>query len=47
MLYAIGHIPKTTKTLKSLWLVYGDCFCANKETYERIKDTISNGISTI
>jgi len=47
MLYAIGHIPKATKNLKSLWLVYGDCFCANKETYERIKDTISNGINSI
>ena len=47
MLYAIGHIPKATKNLKSLWLVYGDCFCANKETYEKIKDTISNGINSI
>jgi len=47
MLYAIGHIPKATKNLKSLWLVYGDCFCADKETYERIKDTISNGITSI
>jgi len=28
-------------------LVYGDCFCAEKETYERIKDTISNGINSI
>ncbi len=47
MLYAIGHIPKATKNLKSLWLVYGDCFCADKETYEKIKDTISNGINAI
>jgi len=47
MLYAIGYIPKATKNLKSLWLVYGDCFCADKETYERIKDTISKGIYEI
>ncbi len=47
MLYAIGYIPKATKNLKSLWLVYGDCFCADKETYERIKDTISKGIYKI
>lgn len=47
MLYAIGNVPKTTNQLKSLWLVYGDCFCANKEVYERIQQTISNGITSI
>lgn len=35
MLYAIGYTNQTV--LKSLWLVYGDCFCADKGTYERIK----------
>ena len=45
MLYVIGYTQKTA--LKSLWLVYGDCFCANKETYDRIKNTISEGINTI
>ena len=45
MLYAIGYTKKTT--LKSLWLVYGDCFCADNATYERIKNTISEGINTI
>ncbi len=45
MLYAIGYVKQSN--LKSLWLVYGDCFCANKETYERIKNTISSGITTI
>lgn len=47
MLYAIGNVAKNTNQLKSLWLVYGDCFCADKEIYERIKDTISNGITSI
>ena len=47
MLYAIGNVPKNTNQLKSLWLVYGECFCADKEIYERIKDTISNGIASI
>ena len=47
MLYAIGHLPKGTQQLKSLWLIYGDCFCADMETYERIKSTISSGINTI
>ncbi len=45
MLYSIGYT--NASQLKSLWLVYGDCFCADKETYERIKETISNGINTI
>ncbi|CAA6805397.1 MAG: Type II site-specific deoxyribonuclease() [uncultured Sulfurovum sp.] len=45
MLYTIGYVKE--KNLKSLWLVYGDCFCAEKETYERIKNTISSGINTI
>jgi len=45
MLYAVGYVKE--KNLKSLWLVYGDCFCADKETYERIKNTISSRINTI
>lgn len=45
MLYTIGYIQKSN--LKSLWLVYGDCFCADKEIYERIKSTISRGIISI
>lgn len=45
MLYAIGYAHKSN--LKSLWLVYGDCFCADKEIYERIKNTISSGITAI
>ena len=47
MLYVIGNVPKNTNSLKSLWFVYGDCFCADKEVYERIKNTISTGITTI
>ncbi|MCW8955065.1 MAG: NgoPII family restriction endonuclease [Sulfurimonas sp.] len=45
MLYAIGYVNQSI--LKSLWLIYGDCFCADKETYERIKRTISSGIASI
>jgi hypothetical protein len=47
MLYVIGNVPKNINSLKSLWFVYGDCFCADKEVYERIKDTISTSITTI
>lgn len=45
MLYAIGYMKKSN--LKSLWLVYGDCFCAEQAIYERIKTTISEGMTTI
>jgi len=45
IIYSIGYIKN--KTLISLWFVYGDCFCANKNIYERIKDTISEGINLI
>jgi hypothetical protein len=45
IIYAVGYTDDSS--LKSLWLVYGDCFCADKEVYERIKDTISHGIATI
>ena len=47
MIYAIGHLLKGSEQLKSLWLVYGDCFCADIAVYERIKNTISSGINTI
>jgi hypothetical protein len=45
IIYTIGYI--TDNSLKFLWMVYGDCFCADKETYERIKETISSGINSI
>jgi hypothetical protein len=45
MIYVIGHTDDSN--LKYLWLVYGDCFAAEKEVYERIKNTISSGITEI
>ncbi|CAA6803606.1 MAG: Restriction endonuclease [uncultured Sulfurovum sp.] len=45
IIYTIGYTSDTK--LNSLWMVYGDCFCASRETYERIKDTISDGINSI
>ena len=43
IIYVIGHTDDSN--LKYLWLVYGDCFAAEKEVYERIKNTISSGIT--
>jgi NgoPII restriction endonuclease len=45
IIYIIGHTNDSD--IKYLWFVYGDCFCADKEIYEKIKDTISTGISEI
>ncbi len=45
IVYIIGHTNDTD--IKYLWFVYGDCFSADKEVYEKIKTTISSGITTI
>lgn len=42
IIYAVGHIDNNN--LKVLSLVYGDCYAASKEIYERIKDKISKGL---
>jgi hypothetical protein len=42
IIYAVGDIDN--HNLKILSLVYGDCYAANKEIYEKIKDKISAGI---
>lgn len=45
ILYAVGHV--SNNELLTLWLVYGDCFVADKEVYEKIKQKISQGITEI
>jgi NgoPII restriction endonuclease len=45
IIYAIGCTNDSN--LKYLWFVYGDCFVADKEIYEKIKQTISAGINSI
>ena len=45
MIYAIGNV--TDENLHSLWLVYGDCYCADKESYERITETMKRGVNEI
>lgn len=45
LIYCVGHTTDTS--LKSLWMVYGNSYAANHETYQRIKTTISNGVKTI
>lgn len=45
LLYVIGTV--INGELKKLWFIYGDCFCAEKEVYEKIKEKISNGLLDI
>jgi hypothetical protein len=45
LIYVVGHTGD--EEVKYLWFVYGDCFVADKEIYERITNTISEGISNI
>ena len=45
MIYAVGVV--NGNNLESLAFVYGEDYCANKETYEKIKTTIKNGVESI
>ena len=45
MIYAVGVVKGNN--LESLAFVYGEDYCANKETYETIKATIKNGVESI
>lgn len=41
IIYAIGHIPKGSKKLSSLWLTYGTIYAAEEEVYTSIKHTVT------
>lgn len=45
MIYAIGNIAN--KKLRVLWLLYGDCYSAEQETYQKMKTTIQSGVTQI
>ncbi len=45
IIYIVGNTMDTH--LKELWFVYGDCYAADKEIYERIKNTIIKGLHSI
>ncbi|SMN02202.1 Type II site-specific deoxyribonuclease [uncultured Candidatus Thioglobus sp.] len=45
IIYTVGHVKNTE--LKSLWMVYGDCYCANSNTYEQVENDIKHGIRSI
>lgn len=43
--YSVGTV--IDKKVKLLWFVYGDCYAANKSTYERILKAMKNGVKQI
>lgn len=45
ILYAVGVVKENA--LKTLWFVYGDCYAASKEIYERIRERISSGLQDL
>lgn len=45
MIYAVGVVDDNN--IKSLALVYGDDYCAEKSVYEQIKTVIKNGVECI
>ena len=45
LFYAIGVVKE--KKLKRLWLIGGNCYAAERQVYQRIKDTIITGIGSI
>lgn len=45
LIYIVGHTSDTD--IRYLWFVYGDCFSADKDVYEKIQKTISYGIKKI
>ena len=45
LIYTIGVCNKSKLNL--IWFIYGDCYCADKEVYEKISNKISQGILEI
>lgn len=45
MIYAVGVVKDDT--LKALTMVYGDIYCADQDIYERIRNKIKDGVTTI
>lgn len=45
MIYAIGNV--VNQKLRVFWLLDGECYCADKSVYKKIKATMQNGIKTI
>ena len=45
IVYIVGAMQNDR--LKALWFVYGDCYAASHEIYERVKTKISEGVNSL
>ena len=45
IVYAIGSV--IDQDLKRLWLIYGDCYAASKEVYDKMANAIADGVNQI
>ncbi len=45
LLYAIGQVNNSE--LRKLWLIYGDCYAANKDVYTTVSDTVVAGLHSL
>lgn len=41
-IYVIGHIPKGTNRLSSLWFIHGELYAADEAVYTDLKNTVSS-----
>ncbi len=46
IVYTMGHIPKESKILKSLWFVYGTCYAAKEEVYKEVELEVKETLKT-
>lgn len=47
IIYTIGHIPNKSKTLSSLWLIYGSIYAADEDIYTNLKNTVTESLENI
>jgi len=47
IIYTIASINSTSNKLTLLWFVYGDCYAASREVYQRVKTKIADGVISI
>lgn len=47
MLYVIGTEPQPLAGPKTLWMIYGDCFCADPNIFEALETSVKNAVQAI
>lgn len=47
LLYVVGNLDGKSKKLRSMWWIYGDCFCADSSVYTTLSDKVSDALHSI